>query len=174
MMSTNTQNLTANNPVNLKDIINSYTAYWKWFALSVLFALVLAFIYIRYSTPKYAVQTQIQILEDKNSGSELDVFQDLSILGGSQNKVEDELLIINSRSNFIEVVKELNLNTKIMVQGNIIETELYRTPPVNLSFIAADSILNKADFQFFITIVFFQGFLQRGIIFSCTTSFHSC
>src|SRR5680860_30305 len=39
-----------------------------------------------------------------------------------------------------------------MVQGNIIETEIYKNPPVNVNFIAADSIVNKAKFQFFITI----------------------
>ncbi|MGJ8738575.1 GumC family protein [Zobellia laminariae] len=151
-MSGNIQNSMSSNSFDLKEILNTYTAHLKWFILSVILALVAAFIYIRYSTPQYAVQTQIQILEDKTSGSELDVFQDLSLLGGGKNKVEDELQLISSRSNLIRVVKELNLNTKILVQGNIKETELYKNPPVNISFIAADSILNRANLEFFITI----------------------
>lgn len=142
----------SNTSFDVKEVLNTYTAHAKWFVLSVLLALAIAYVYIRYATPKYAVQTQIQILEDKTSGSELDVFQDIPILGGGKNKVEDELHIINSRSNFIEVVKELNLNTQIMVQGNIKETELYKNPPVNLSFIAPDSVLNRANLNFFITI----------------------
>ncbi|WP_225901974.1 GumC family protein [Zobellia barbeyronii] len=151
-MSVNTQNSMSNNSFDLKEILNTYTAHIKWFALSVFLALIIAFMYIRYATPKFAVQTQIQILEDKTSGSELDVFQDMSLLGGGKNKVEDELQLISSRSNLISVVKELNLNTKILVQGNIKETELYKNPPVNLNFIAADSILNRANLEFFITI----------------------
>jgi len=151
-MSTTSQTNTESNSGNLKEIITRYTTHWKWFVLCVIFAIGLAYIYIRYSIPKYAVQTQIQILEDKSSGSELDVFQDLKFLGGGKNKVEDELQIVNSRSNFIEVVKKLNLNTKVMVQGKIIETELYTNPPINLNFISADSIVNKAKFEFFITI----------------------
>ncbi|WP_209399737.1 polysaccharide biosynthesis tyrosine autokinase [Pseudozobellia sp. WGM2] len=150
-MSENSQGVALNGD-NLKDSINAYTKHWKWFAFSIFLAYLLAFVYIRYATPKYAVQTQIQILEDKTSGSELDVFQDISILGGGKNKVEDELRIVNSRSNFIAVVRELNLNTRILVQGNIKETELYQNPPVNLSFIAADSTVNKSNFEFFITI----------------------
>ena len=150
-MSENSQEAALNGG-NLKDSISAYTIHWKWFALSVLVALILAFVYIRYSTPQFAVQTQVQILEDKNSGSELDVFEDISILGGGKNKVEDELQIINSRSNFIRVVKELNLNSKVLLLGNIKETELYRNPPVNINFIAADSILNRANYDFFITI----------------------
>ncbi|SHJ37979.1 GumC family protein [Pseudozobellia thermophila] len=151
-MSLNSQNPMSNTSFDVKEVLNTYTAHAKWFVLSVLLALAIAYVYIRYATPKYAVQTQIQILEDKTSGSELDVFQDIPILGGGKNKVEDELHIINSRSNFIEVVKELNLNTQIMVQGNIKETELYKNPPVNLSFIAPDSVLNRANLNFFITI----------------------
>lgn len=138
--------------LDLKETLDNYLKHWKWFLLSILIALILAFIYIRYATPKYAVQTQIQILEDKASGSELDVFQDIPILGGGKNKVEDELQIINSRSNFIQVVKDLNLNSKILLQGNIKEMELYKNPPVNISFIAADSVLNRAKYEFFITI----------------------
>ncbi len=142
----------SNNTFDLKEILATYTVHIKWFILSVVVALIIAFLYIRYATPKFAVQTQIQILEDKTSGSELDVFQDLNLLGGGKNKVEDELQLISSRSNFIRVVKELNLNTQILVQGNIKETELYKNPPVNLNFIAADSILNRANLDFFITI----------------------
>ncbi|MBT9189045.1 GumC family protein [Zobellia russellii] len=151
-MSLNNQNSISNNSFDFKEILATYAKHVKWFVLSVVFALIIAFLYIRYATPQFAVQTQIQILEDKTSGSELDVFQDLNLLGGGKNKVEDELQLISSRSNFIRVVKELNLNTQILVQGNIKETELYKNPPVNLNFIAADSILNRANLDFFITI----------------------
>ncbi|MUH36580.1 polysaccharide biosynthesis tyrosine autokinase [Zobellia amurskyensis] len=151
-MNLNNQNSNPNNSFDLKEILNTYTVHIKWFVLSVIVALIIAFLYIRYATPKFAVQTQIQILEDKTSGSELDVFQDLNLLGSGKNKVEDELQLINSRSNFIRVVKELNLNTQVLVQGNIKETELYKKPPVNLNFIAVDSILNRANLDFFITI----------------------
>ena len=117
------------NSIDFKETLDGYLQHWKWFLLSIFVALILAFIYIRYATPKYAVQTQIQILEDKTSGSELDVFQDIPVLGGGKNKVEDELQIVNSRSNFIRVVKELNLNSKVLLQGNIKEMELYQNPP---------------------------------------------
>ncbi|AYN68432.1 polysaccharide biosynthesis tyrosine autokinase [Euzebyella marina] len=146
-----TENIAGAN-INLNELIGKYTIKWKWFLLSVLITIILGYLYIRYSTPQYAVQTQIQILEEKTTGSELDIFQDMGVFGNGKNKVEDELRIVNSRSNFIEVVKELNLNTKIMVQGNIKESEVYKNPPINVSFIAADSIMNRANFDFFLSI----------------------
>ncbi|WP_194531168.1 polysaccharide biosynthesis tyrosine autokinase [Zobellia roscoffensis] len=141
-----------NNSFDIKEKLNTYTSHWKWFLICVIFALILAYLNIRYSTPKYAVQTQVQILDEKGSGSELDLFKDLEVFGGAKTKVEDEIQIINSRSNWIEVVKELGLNTKVLIQGNIKESELYSTPPVKLNFIAPDSIINRAKLNFFLTI----------------------
>ena len=137
--------------VDLKEIIGAYTKHWKWFALSVFVALILAFVYLRYATPKYAAQAKIQIVDEDNSSAGLDLFSELNLAGGA-NKVEDEIQIINSRSNFIEVVKELGLNIKVMALGNIIDSELYSNPPVKVSFIAADSIVNKSRFTFYLTL----------------------
>ncbi len=137
--------------IDLKEIISAYTKHWKWFVLSVLVSFSLAFIYLRYVIPEYAAQAKIQIVDENNSNASLDLFSDLGLFNSS-TKVEDEIQIINSRSNFIEVVKELGLNTKVMVMGNIIDAERYSNPPVKINFIAADSIINKARFSFFLTL----------------------
>ena len=139
------------NSIDLKEIISSYTKHWKWFVLSAILFLLLAQVYARYATPQYAAAAKIQILDEDNSGS-LDPFKDLDILGGAKNKVIDEIELIGSRSNFIDVVKELMLNTRVIVVGNVKSTELYNSPPVNISFIAPDSTINNADFDFFITL----------------------
>lgn len=39
-----------------------------------------------------------------------------------------------------------------MAQGHIIETELYTNPPVKVNFIAADSIINKSSFEFYLQL----------------------
>ncbi len=140
------------NKVDLKEILTTYTKHWKWFILSILFAVVVASLYIRYTTPEYAAKAKIQILEDKNSSSELSAFQDLNLIGGGTNKVEDEIEIFNSRSNFIEVVKSLDLNLKIMSLGNVKDTELYNGRPFKINFIERDSIIDNSDFTFFIEL----------------------
>jgi len=137
---------------DLKDVLSVYTKRWVWFLISALSFLVLAYVYLRYSTPEYAAQAKIQILDDQNSSSSIDLFRDLDMLSGGKSQVEDEIQIINSRSNFIEVVDELGLNIKIMVLGNILNSELYRNPPINLNFIAHDSVINRAEYSFFLTL----------------------
>lgn len=149
-MSLNSQNISSGN--GLSETISSYTRHWKWFVLSVILFLVLAFVKLRYSVPEYAAEAKIQILDDNNSSSELSTFQDLGIMSGGNNKVEDEIEIINSRSNLIEVVKKLGLNVKINSLGKILDSEVYQNPPFKINFIAKDSIVNNADFEFYLTL----------------------
>lgn len=138
--------------LNFKETVKSYTKHWKWFLFSVFAAIALAFLYIRYTTPQYAAEVKIQILQDANSRSELNMFAELSVYGRTQNQVEDELQIINSRSNFIDVVKDLGLNTKVIELGSIRSSELYINPPVKLNFIGEDSTINKANYEFYLTL----------------------
>ncbi len=149
-MSDNPESFTPD--VDLKEVVSSYTKHWKWFALSTIIFLLLAFVFLRYATPKYLAQSKIQIVDDESAGGGIDLFKELDILSGGDKKVEDEIQIIRSRSNFIEVVKELKLNTKIMAQGNIISRELYDNPPITFNFISDDSITNKAKFEFFVIL----------------------
>ncbi|MGI9551513.1 MAG: GumC family protein [Aurantibacter sp.] len=150
-MASDSQNFSKNN-VDLKEIITSYTKHWKWFVLSALLALALATVYIRYATPEYAANAKIQIIEDKEGASELSAFQDLNLLGGGKNKVEDEIEILNSRSNFIEVVKELKLNLQIVSLGNVKNSEIYTNRPFNVNFFESDSVINNSEFEFFVEL----------------------
>jgi tyrosine-protein kinase Etk/Wzc len=138
------------NKIDLKRIIQTYTKHWKWFVLAAITALLLAYVNIRYTIPEYAVTSQIQVVQDKNSTNELSLFKDLDVFSGTSKQVEDEIQILGSRSNFIDVVKELGTNLTIKAIGNIIDSEIYGKSPVNLNFMDADSIINKTKFNFFI------------------------
>ena len=138
---------------NLGEILKIYTKKWKWFVVGAIIAILIATIYLRYATPQYAGQAKIHIIEDKNASSELAAFSDLDILGvGGTNKVEDEIEILNSRSNFIEVVKDLKLNIRYNVIGNVKTSELYRKRPFNINFISNDSIINNSQLTFYVDI----------------------
>ncbi|SIQ77281.1 GumC family protein [Maribacter ulvicola] len=136
---------------DIKNVIATYAKHWKWFIICGVLALIFAYFNIRYTIPEYNVQSQIQIVQEKNAGSELGVFQDLDIMGGTSKQVEDEIEILGSRSNFIEVVKELETNIQISALGNVINSEVYGNPPIKINFIAADSIVHNSKYSFFIT-----------------------
>ncbi|WP_394972436.1 GumC family protein [uncultured Croceitalea sp.] len=143
-----------NNKTDFSNILRNYSKHWKWFFLSTILMLLLGFLVMRYTTPEYSAKAKIQILEDKGSSPELSVFQDLNIFSGAKNNVEDEIQIINSRSNFIEVIKKLELNIQIKAVGKISETELYgKSVPFKVNFLTPDSILHKSDFEFVIEYI---------------------
>ncbi len=62
-------------------------------------------------------------------------------VGGGGNNIEDEIEVLKSRSNLIDIVKELGINKKIIALGNIQNGELYNNAPFKLNFIAHDSII---------------------------------
>lgn len=138
------------NKNEIKRMIAMYTKHWKWFVLSALAALVLAYLNIRYTIPEYAVTSQIQIVQDKSSATEMSMFADLDIFSGTSKQVEDEIEILASRANYINVVKELETNVSVKAIGTIIDTEIYKNAPLNINFIATDSIIYNTDFNFFV------------------------
>ncbi|EAR01105.1 GumC family protein [Maribacter sp. HTCC2170] len=138
------------NTAELKQYILLFAKHWKWFMLSAVVALLMAYAKMRYTIPEYAVSSQIQIVQEKNSTSELSVFRELDVFSGGSTEVEDEIQILRSRANFIDVVKELGLNTEIRALGKVIDSEVYKNAPFNINVIAPDSVINNAKFSFFI------------------------
>lgn len=136
--------------VDLKNTITAYAKHWKWFIISVAIALIFAFVSIRYAIREYQIRSQIQIVQEKNASNELSLFKDLGVFSGSSRQVEDEIEILGSRENFIDVVKELAMNVQVFSLGTIIDSEVYGKKPFNFNFIATDSVIQNASFSFYL------------------------
>ncbi|MDE3743504.1 GumC family protein [Maribacter polysaccharolyticus] len=137
-----------------RELLKPYIKSWKWFVVSGIVALVFGFLYIRYSVPKYAVEAKIQILDEAKGSSQINVFEDLGILGAGGIQIEDEIEILKSRSSLIALVKQLGLNTNIIALGNIKNSALYSnpSPPFKINFLAPDSLIHTSRASFFITL----------------------
>ncbi|MFT0714927.1 GumC family protein [Flagellimonas lutimaris] len=139
--------------LDLKDLLKTYLKHWRWFLASIITMAFLAFVYLRYTVPKYSASAKIQILEEKSASSELSVLQDLDMFSGGTTKIEDEIEILKSRENFIQVVKNLKLNVKYYVLGSLKNNELYGGNfPFTINFISPDSIVNKVNHTFYVDL----------------------
>ncbi len=149
-MSLSPQNFSVDT-IDFKELFKSYTKHWLWFVVSLVACIVFVFVNLRYETPEYLAQATIQVVDNRAS-SELNVFSDLEILsgGGGSNAIEDEILNFKSRSNLIEVTKNLNLNVKVYALGDIIDSEVYQNRPFIINFIESDSIIHNASYSFYI------------------------
>lgn len=139
--------------IDFKEIIRQYTSKWYLFLLVIIFCLGAAFLYNRYTAPLYDAQARIKIEMEGNNNPELAVFQDLGSFQGQMNPIIDEMEIIKSRSNFVDVVNRLQLNTQVFKLGNILDSEIYKDSPFNLNFKESDSIVNQSGFTFYVNVV---------------------
>ena len=51
----------SNNSNEVRELFEKYLFHWKWYVLSFLFCVAIAFINLRYSTPKYNIEASISL-----------------------------------------------------------------------------------------------------------------
>ena len=124
------------NTLNIREELEKYLFHWKWFTLGVIISVLMAFLYLRYSTPQYRASTSIMIKDNKNSGisKEFAAFEDLGIVGGSANNTDNEIEILKSRKIIGSVVDTLDLTTIYYTQGRIIRAESYNNKAILIDF----------------------------------------
>ncbi|WP_187477619.1 GumC family protein [Amniculibacterium sp. G2-70] len=122
--------------INLRELLEKYIAYWKWFLLSIFLCLSLAFLYLRYATKQYNVSAQI-LLKDKDAASpELEAIKDAVSFGSKDNAmVTDQSKILKSRRLMTKVVEKNELNVQYINKGRINTSEVSKSEsPVVFSF----------------------------------------
>lgn len=119
-----------------RELFFKYYAYWKWFAVSLIVCLILAWLYLHFTTPVYNISAAIIVRDDKKGGdsrtSALSMFEDMGIMPSSQN-IDNEIEIMQSKSLIKDVVTELNLHITYYSKGAINNNELYTSSPVRVN-----------------------------------------
>lgn len=122
--------------IHLRDVLDKYLTYWKWFVLGVFLCFVIAFLYLRYTTPQYQASTTILVKDEKKGGmlSELSAFADMGLGSALKSNVDNEVEILRSRSLIESTVKKLELNISIFEKGRVNTRELYKDAPIEVHF----------------------------------------
>jgi tyrosine-protein kinase Etk/Wzc len=154
------------NEVNLREQLDKYLIHWKWFVLSVFLCLVLAFLYLRYTTPSYEASTSILVKDEKKGGmlSELSAFSDLGLGGGSVNNVDNEIEILKSRTLVESTVKKLNLNISLLVEGNVVDRDIYGVSPISVYFLNKTELFDDANVTLKLDLLSNDSFLLENAI----------
>ncbi|MHC0441188.1 GumC family protein [Flavobacterium sp. 3-210] len=131
--------------VNLREQLDKYLIHWRWFLVSVVIGLVLAFIYLRYTTPSYEATTSILVKDEKKGGmlSELSAFADLGLGGSMKNNVDNEIEILKSRTLVENTIKKLNLNVAFFVEGKVVDRDVYAEKPIIAYFSNKTNLFDK-------------------------------
>lgn len=147
----------SNDTFNIREEIEKYLIYWKWFVFGAALSIFIAWTYLRYTAPTYSASASILIKDNKKSGisAEFEAFKDLGIIGGgSLNNTDNEIEILKSRKIIGSVVDSLNLDINYFIEGRVISSEVYGIDrPFIINFIKKDTLLHVRDTTFSIQTV---------------------
>ncbi len=156
------------NSLDLREQIEKYLRYWKWFLLAILITFSYTYFNLNFTRPSYEAFTTIKIKDEKGGDkSTLSAFQDLGVMSNSKDNIDDEIEVLKSKTLVTEAVESLKLNIQFFTVKNSIsafldnnfgfntefyEKENYENPPLKLNFFISDSALNNVGSQFIISI----------------------
>lgn len=132
--------------LNLWEVLSPYLSRWKWFALSALLALALAYAYLKYATPIYKASTIIMLKDDAKGGAinEFSILSDLDL--SVKDNVENEVEVLRSRTLSEKVIEKLNLDVSYLRKDGFKTVDLYKNSPINFSITKlSDKIENVND-----------------------------
>lgn len=116
------------NSIKTEKLLSTILAYWPVLAVCVVITMLAAYVYLRYTTPRYMAYAKVLIKDEKKSGSmgEGQLLQELGLQTTAAN-IENEVEIFKSRTLMKKVVDELQLNIHYYAPGRIKTSEYYYT-----------------------------------------------
>ncbi|NQU35784.1 MAG: hypothetical protein HQ521_21355, partial [Bacteroidetes bacterium] len=114
--------------IDIKALFFKFVRYWYLFALTVFVAIVVAFLFNKYTTPVYEVNTTVLVKDDKGSMDPSAMLGGLGLSNNQQN-VENEIGILTSFSLSYRAIHELDFEIAYFSDDGLINKEMYQTAP---------------------------------------------
>jgi len=136
--------------LSLRDIFYKYVRFLPLFILSVAFALLIAYLYLRYTIPIYSVSGSMLIRTEQPGSSRNDEIEEL--LGGTKSgSILNEIEVIKSIPLMQRVVDSLDLQKTYTAKGKIKTVNVYNQGPFKLDaleiFDSSRAFTLKVKFQ---------------------------
>lgn len=119
--------------ITIESIIEKAVEFWPLLLFFVGFSLMGAYVYLRYTTPVYFIQSKIYVRDNSKGGmGDGQMLQELGVHTGG-GTVDNEIEIFKSRNLMKRVVDELDLNIRYLIKGRVKSTELYKRGPFTVT-----------------------------------------
>jgi capsular exopolysaccharide synthesis family protein len=115
--------------IDFRAVAWRYLRRWYLFAIFLLLAFAVAFLYMRYTRPVYKVSSVILIKDEKKGmKAGMEILEGLDM--GGNKIVENEIEVLKSRTLMKKVVEALRLNVSYFREASPIDTDLYGKSPI--------------------------------------------
>lgn len=121
--------------IDIKALFFKFVRYWYLFALTLFVAIVMAFLFNKYTSPVFEVNTTVLVKDDKSMMSAASMIG-IGLSNNAQN-VENEIGKLTSFSLIYRTIRELDFEMAYFIDEGLIITELYQTAPFEVVFDAA-------------------------------------
>jgi hypothetical protein len=125
-------NMQEEESIDFRQLFFKFYRFWYFFAITIFIALVIAFLFNKYTKPIYEVSTTVLIKEDR-FGGDAQALLGLGLRNPMQN-LNNEIGILNSYTLTHRAVKALNLDVSYYGEKNFITTEMYKESPFVVVF----------------------------------------
>jgi tyrosine-protein kinase Etk/Wzc len=117
--------------LSLRDVFYKYIRFLPLFILSVAFALLIAFLFLRYSVPVYSVSGSMLIRSEQQNNSRENGLE--ALMGGNKAaNIQNEIEVLRSTPLMQRVVDSLGLQFSYMAQGKIKSVNVYKYGPFHV------------------------------------------
>ena len=113
----------------IRQILFKYLPYWPLFILCLLIAICGAWIYLRYTSPKFEATATLIIKDQKKGTNESKILEQLDLLT-TKKIIENELEVLQSRTLMEEVVRDLHIYAPVFSEGKVNTTSAYTSSPI--------------------------------------------
>ncbi len=132
------QTLHDEDTIDIKKLLLTLLSNWYWFVLAVILALTAAFLYNRYATPVYEIQTTVMFEEAYGKSSPMalagasgiggNVFEGLGSMKSMQN-IHNQMVIVGSTPLVSKVIDQLDFEVSYYAVGRVSLVEAYKSVP---------------------------------------------
>ena len=127
--------------VDLRYIVDVLWDLKYWILLSVAVAMIIGYLYIRTTTPRYTRTATVLVVNDRMTGGmgELQLLSDITGMRAN-GLVQNEMYILKSRPLMQDVVNDLSLNVRYFEDRTFMsDRELYSSSPFHFELISGSS-----------------------------------
>lgn len=144
MPPTNSVYTKKNDPrfLDIRTVLAKYTYHWPLFVIGLLLALLVAYAYIKLANPVYEISATILVKDEKKVPKEKSALQELDQSSSPKN-AETEIQILKSDNLINRVVVDLQLWVNYKLKGTFTNDDIYKTAPVNISFLQPPAIVKE-------------------------------
>ena len=123
-----------NSSFDFKRLFGAILTNWYWFVLCISITMTAGFLYLRYTTPQYAVYSSL-LLEEQGQNPAQSILSKIDPDNDkSRVNLFNEKVILQSQDMIHKVVDSLDLNIRYWALGRVKETELYYECPIRVIF----------------------------------------